>query len=77
MDLPPRFIVWMHTFADPALPGEMQVTISLRSVSCGTEVTITQEGLPKVIPVEHCYLGWQESLQMLGNLIEAEIPDGE
>ena len=63
-------------FEDPNLPGEMQVTISLRKVSCGTELEITQEGVPSVIPAEACYLGWQESLSMLASLVEAQIPDG-
>lgn len=54
----------------------MKTTVSLRSVSCGTEVSIVQEGLPEVIPVEMCYLGWQESLAQLAKLVEPEIPDG-
>ena len=61
-------------FDDPNLPGEMQTTVSLAAVSCGTEVGIVQEGIPAVIPVESCYLGWQESLVLLGKLVEAEIP---
>ena len=66
-----------HTdkFDDPNLPGEMQVTIALKQVSCGTELNITQERVPAVIPAEACYLGWQESLTLLGKLVEAEIPD--
>lgn len=66
-----------HTdaFDDPNLPGEMQVTVDLRAVSCGTEVSIVQEGVPAVIPAEACYLGWQESLTLLAQLVEAEIPD--
>jgi uncharacterized protein YndB with AHSA1/START domain len=66
-----------HTdkFDDPNLPGEMQVTIILKEVSCGTELNITQEGVPAVIPAEACYLGWQESLTLLAKLVEAEIPD--
>lgn len=66
-----------HTdkFDDPNLPGEMEVTIDLKQVSCGTEVNITQEGIPDVIPTEACYLGWQESLILLAKLVEAEIPD--
>ncbi|HTN42539.1 MAG TPA: SRPBCC family protein [Nitrospiria bacterium] len=66
-----------HTdeFDDPGLPGEMQTTISLKKVSCGTEVDIVQEGIPEVIPTEACYLGWQESLALLARLVEAEIPD--
>jgi uncharacterized protein YndB with AHSA1/START domain len=62
-------------FDDPNLPGEMQVTITLREVSCGTELKIVQEGLPSVIPVDGCYLGWQESLFQLAQLVEVEIPD--
>lgn len=61
-------------FDDPNLPGEMQTTVSLRKVSCGTEVNIVQEGIPEVIPQEDCYLGWQESLTLLAQLVEAEIP---
>jgi uncharacterized protein YndB with AHSA1/START domain len=65
-----------HTdrFDDPNLPGEMQVTISLKKVSCGTELSVVQEGIPEVIPPEACYLGWQESLTLLAQLVEAEIP---
>jgi uncharacterized protein YndB with AHSA1/START domain len=64
-----------HTdkFDDPNLPGEMQVTVSLKPVSCGTELSIVQEGIPAVIPPEACYLGWQESLTLLAKLVEAEI----
>jgi uncharacterized protein YndB with AHSA1/START domain len=66
-----------HTdrFDDPNLPGEMQTTIALRKVFCGTELNIVQEGVPSVIPPEACYLGWQESLRLLTQLVEAEIPD--
>lgn len=66
-----------HTdkFDDPNLPGEMQVTISLKEVSCGTELNIIQEGIPDAIPLEACYLGWQESLTLLAKLVEAEIPE--
>lgn len=65
-----------HTdqFDDPNLPGEMLTTISIRPVSCGTELTIAQEGIPEAIPSEACYLGWQESLALLAQLVEAEIP---
>ena len=65
-----------HTdkFDDPNLPGEMQVTITLKKVSCGTELSIVQEGIPDVIPPEACSLGWQESLALLAQLVEAEIP---
>ena len=62
------------TFDDPNLPGEMQTTVSLKKVSVGTEVNIVQEGIPEAIPAEACYLGWQESLGLLGQLVEAEIP---
>ena len=62
-------------FDDPNLPGEMQTTITLKQVSVGTEVRIVQEGVPGVIPAEACYLGWQESLTLLAQLVEAEIPE--
>lgn len=62
-------------FDDPNLPGTMQTTVSLKGVSCGTELTIVQEGIPEAIPPESCYLGWQESLLLLAQLVEAEIPD--
>ena len=65
---------YSDTFDDPNLPGEMQVTVTLRKVSVGTDVSIVQEGIPDVIPAEACYLGWQESLVLLGKLVEAEIP---
>lgn len=68
-------IRYSDRFDDPNLPGEMRVTVSLRQVSCGTELTIVQEGVPEVIPVEMCYLGWQESLVQLARLVEPEIPD--
>lgn len=68
-------IRYTDAFDDPNLPGEMQTTISLKKVSCGTELHILQEGLPEVIPVEQCYLGWQESLTLLAQLVEADIPD--
>jgi uncharacterized protein YndB with AHSA1/START domain len=61
-------------FDDPNLPGEMVTTVSLRLVSCGTELDIVQEGIPVAIPLEGCYLGWQESLTLLAQLVEAEIP---
>ena len=66
-----------HTdvFDDPNLPGELQVTITLKEVSVGVELQIVQEGIPDVIPVEACYLGWQESLTLLTQLVEPEIPD--
>lgn len=62
-------------FDDPNLPGEMQTTISLKAVSCGTEINIVQEGIPEMIPVEGCYVGWQESLTLLAQLVEPEIPN--
>ena len=62
-------------FDDPNLPGEMINTIALKPVFCGTELNITQEGIPNAIPAEACYLGWQESLTLLAKLVEAEIPD--
>ena len=61
-------------FDDPNLPGTMQVTVSLKKVSGGTELSVVQEGVPEVIPPEACYLGWQESLALLAKLVEAEIP---
>ena len=66
-----------HTdrFDDPNLPGEMVVTIALTPVSCGTDIAITQEGVPAVIPADACYLGWQESLTLLAQLVEASVPD--
>lgn len=73
--VPGEKIVHTDRFEDPNLPGEMVTTITLRKVSCGTELHITQENLPDAIPVEGCYLGWQESLILLGKLVEAEIPD--
>ena len=72
---PHQRIRYTDKFDDPNLPGEMQVTISFRQVACGTELEILQEGIPAVIPVEFCYLGWQESLAMLAQLVEPEIPD--
>ena len=68
-------IRYTDTFDDPNVPGEMHVTITLKQVSCGTEMTAVQEGIPEMIPVEACYLGWQESLTLLTKLVEAEIPD--
>lgn len=67
-----------HTdkFDDPDLPGEMLVSIDLKSVVCGTELAVLQEGIPSAIPVELCYLGWQESLKMLARVVEPDIPDG-
>jgi uncharacterized protein YndB with AHSA1/START domain len=73
---PHERIRYTDQFDDPAMPGEMQVTISLAAVACGTELTITQEGIPPAIPLEFCYLGWQESLSLLAHLVEPEVPDG-
>ena len=73
--VPPERIRHTDRFDDPNLPGEMRTTISLKKVSCGTELNIVQEGLPDVIPPEACCLGWQESLTLLAKLVEAEIPD--
>ena len=73
--LPPERIRYTDKFDDPNLAGEMQTTISLKQVFCGTELNIVQEGVPSVIPAEACYLGWQESLTLLAELVEAEIPD--
>ncbi len=72
--LPNERIRHTDKFDDPNLPGTMQVTVSFRTVSCGTELDIVQEGIPEVIPLEACYLGWQESLALLAELVEAEIP---
>ena len=72
---PHQRIRYTDAFDDPNLPGEMQVTVNLKQVSVGTEIDITQEGVPDVIPAEACYLGWQESLILLAQLVEAEIRD--
>jgi uncharacterized protein YndB with AHSA1/START domain len=72
---PNELIRYTDKFDDPNLPGEMQVTVTLKKVSCGTEVAIVQEGVPDVIPADACYLGWQESLAQLANLVDPEIPD--
>jgi len=68
-------IVYTDSFDDPNLPGEMRTTIVLKQVSVGTDISIEQTGIPDAIPVEMCYLGWQESLQLLAQLVQAEIPD--
>jgi uncharacterized protein YndB with AHSA1/START domain len=73
--VPHERIRYTDKFDDPNLPGTMQVTVTLKKVFCGTEVNIVQEGVPAVIPAEACYMGWQESLILLGKLVEAEIPD--
>ena len=73
---PSERIRYTDKFDDPNLPDEMQVTITFRTVSCGTELAVVQEGIPSVIPVDGCYLGWQESLSQLAQLVEPTIPDG-
>jgi uncharacterized protein YndB with AHSA1/START domain len=72
---PGERICYTDRFDDPNLPGEMRVTVTLKKVSVGTELSIVQEGIPDAIPPEACYLGWQESLTLLAKLVEAEIPD--
>lgn len=72
---PHERIRYSNKFDDAHLPGEMQTTVVLRQVFCGTELNVTQEGIPAAIPAEACYLGWQESLLLLAKLVEAEIPD--
>ncbi len=74
--VPNERLRYTDKFDDPNLPGELIVTVTLRKVSCGTDVTIVQEGVPAVIPAEACYLGWQESLAQLATLVEPEIPNG-
>lgn len=73
--VPFETIRYTDKFDDSNLPGEMQTTVTLKKVLCGTEVSIVQEGIPEVIPVEMCYLGWQESLAQLAHLVEPEIPE--
>jgi uncharacterized protein YndB with AHSA1/START domain len=73
---PHERIRYTDKFDDPSLPGEMHVAVTLRGVAVGTELTIVQEGIPAAIPVESCYLGWQESLVQLARLVEPSIPDG-
>jgi uncharacterized protein YndB with AHSA1/START domain len=73
--VPNELLRYTDKFDDPNLPGILQVTVSLKAVFCGTEVSIVQEGIPEVIPVEMCYLGWQESLVMLAMLVEPEIKE--
>ncbi len=72
---PAKRIRYTDKFDDPKLPGEMSVTIEIKKVICGTELSIVQEGIPEVIPTEMCYLGWQESLMLLAKLVEPEIKD--
>jgi len=73
--VPHERIRYSDKFDDPNLPGEMETTVSLRKVACGTDLTVVQEGIPELIPVEMCYLGWQESLTQLLQLVEPLIPD--
>ena len=73
--VPHERIRYTDKFDDPTLPGEMQTTVTLKKVSCGTELGVVQEGVPEIIPVEACYLGWQDSLDQLAKLVEPEIPD--
>ncbi len=73
--IPNELIRYTDEFDDPNLPGQMQVTITLRKVAVGTELTIVQEGIPAAIPLEFCYAGWQESLTLLAQLVDPEIPD--
>jgi len=72
--VPFETIRYTDSFDDPKLSGEMQTTVTLKEVSCGAELTVVQEGLPEAIPLEMCYLGWQESLAQLAKLVEPEIP---
>jgi len=72
---PGELIRYTDQFDNPGLPGQMITTITLRKVFCGTELNVTQEGIPAVIPAEACYMGWQESLILLAKLVEADIPD--
>ena len=72
--VPGELIQYTDKFDDPNLPGEMLVTVTLKAVSCGTEINVEQAGIPEAIPVEMCYLGWQESLAQLANLVEPDIP---
>ena len=73
--VPNEIVRYTDKFDDPHMPGEMETTVSLRRVSCGTDVTIVQDGVPEAIPLEMCYLGWQESLAQLAKLVEPVIPD--
>ncbi len=73
--VPNRLVRYTDSFDDPNLPGVLQVTARFEPVSCGTELSILQEGIPEVIPLEMCYLGWQESLAQFATLVEPEIPE--
>ena len=73
---PGESIRYDDQFEDPSLPGTMNVAVTFRAVACGTELSIVQDGIPDAIPVEFCYLGWQESLTLLAHVVEPEIPEG-
>ena len=73
--VPNELLRYTDTFDAPGLPGEMHVTVKIKPVSCGCELSIVQEGVPDVIPAEACYLGWQESLNLLAHLVEPNIPE--
>ena len=73
--VPNERLRYTDKFESPGLPGEMITTVTLKKVFCGTELNVTQEGIPAMIPAEACYMGWQESLILLGKLVEVEIPD--
>ncbi|MGI9192203.1 MAG: SRPBCC family protein [Chitinophagaceae bacterium] len=73
--VPNELLQYSDVFDDPNLPGQMTTTVTMKKVMCGTELTITQAGIPEAIPVEMCYLGWQESLEKLKKLVETTIPD--
>jgi uncharacterized protein YndB with AHSA1/START domain len=73
---PFKAIRYTDQFDDPNLPGRMEVTVTIRPVLCGSELTVVQEGIPEVVPVEMCYLGWQESLEQLARLVEPDITNG-
>ncbi|MBK9133343.1 MAG: SRPBCC family protein [Betaproteobacteria bacterium] len=72
--VPGEKLRYSDVFDDPNLPGEMITTVTLKAVSCGTELNVVQQGIPEMIPPEQCYLGWQQSLSLLARLVEAEIP---
>jgi uncharacterized protein YndB with AHSA1/START domain len=74
---PNELLKYIDKFDDPKMPGEMLITVTFQKVICGTELRVTQEGIPEAIPPEMCYLGWQQSLNSLAQLVEPEIPDGQ
>jgi uncharacterized protein YndB with AHSA1/START domain len=74
--VPNERLRYTSAFDDPHLPGQMVTTVTLREVSCGTEMHVVQEGIPAVIPPDQCYVGWQQSLEQLAKLVEPNIPDG-